>query len=150
MTEPIHRILVPLDHSAGSDGIVEYACMVARGMGATLTFMHVYEPPNEMVAIAPGATVAGELAVERSAGAAVLDRAVEIAHVNGIAAANRILERASPAHDAIVTEARHGKFDLVVMGTHARTGVSRLVMGSVAEQVLRHAPCPVLLVQLTQ
>lgn len=144
----MRRILVPLDHSSGSDAVVEYACAVARGMGGALTFMHVYEPPNEMVGLVPGATVAGELGAERTGGDHVLDRALEVAHKNGITTADRILERATPAHHAIVENAKQGQFDLIVMGTHARTGMSRLVMGSTAEQVLRHAPCPVLFVHL--
>ena len=144
----MRRILVPLDHSSGSDAVVEFACAIARGMNAALTLMHVYEPPNEMIGVVPGATIDGEAAAEKTAGTTVLDRALEVCHANGVATADRILERATPAHHAIVTHARRGAFDLIVMGTHARTGVSRLLMGSTAEQVLRHAACPVLLVHL--
>ncbi|HUJ62249.1 MAG TPA: universal stress protein [Kofleriaceae bacterium] len=144
----LKRILVPVDHSPGSDGIVEYACMVARGMTASLTFMHVYEPPNELVGLVPHATVSGELAAERAAGGEVLERAIAISRASGVAPVDTVLERGSPAYRAIVAHARQGKFDLIVMGTHGRSGLSRWVMGSVAEQVLRHAPCPVLLVHL--
>jgi nucleotide-binding universal stress UspA family protein len=144
----VPNILVPLDHSPGLDRIVEYACTVARGMHASLTFLHVYEPPNQMVAMAPGATVAGELAAERAAGDAILDRALAVSRAHAIDAPDRILERASPVEQAIVDHAKRGKFSLILMGTHARSGVARWVMGSVAEQVLRHAPCPVLLVHL--
>jgi nucleotide-binding universal stress UspA family protein len=144
----VKSILVPLDHSAGSDAVVEYACVIARSMGAGVTLLHVYEPPNALVGIVPGATVAGELDAERSAGDTVLDHALAIARANGVTTTDRILERAAPAHQAIVAHASQGKFDLIIMGTHARSGVSRLVMGSVAEQVLRSAPCPLLLVHL--
>ena len=150
MTIEVKRILVPLDYSPGSDGVVEYACAIARGMNATLTLLHVFEPPNEMVGVVPGATVGGEAAAEQAAGATVLDRALALCRANGIATADRILERATSTYHAIVAHAGQGKFDLVVMGTHARTGMSRLVMGSTAEQVLRHAPCPVLLVHLRE
>jgi universal stress protein A len=144
----VNRILVPLDHSAGSAPIVEYACAVARGLGASLTFLHVYDPPNEMIGMVPGVTVAGEAAAECDAGVILLDRASEFARANGFTNIDRIVERGAPASQAITAHARDGKFDLIVMGTHGRSGVSRLVMGSVAEQTLRTAPCPVLTVHL--
>lgn len=150
MTVQVKRILVPLDHSSGAEPVIEYACAIARGMNAALTLMHVFEPPNEMVGVVPGATVAEEVGAQRIAGGEVLDRALELCRANGVSTADRILERATPAHDAIVAHATQGKYDLVVMGTHARTGVSRLVMGSTAEQVLRHSPCPILLVHLAR
>ena len=144
----VERILVPLDHSAGFEAVVDYACAVARGMGATLTLLHVYEPPNEMIGVVAGATVGGEAAAEKAAGGSLLDRASERMHANGIAVVDRVLERAGPAHETIVRNARVGEFDLIVMGTHGRKGVARLVLGSTAEHVLRDAPCPVLVVHL--
>lgn len=144
----VERILVPLDHSAGFEGVVDYACAVARGMGAALSLLHVYEPPNEMVGMVAGATVGGEAAAEQAAGASLLDRASERIAAGGMSVVERILERAAPAHQAIVRTARNGKFDLIVMGTHGRKGVARLLLGSTAEHVLRDAPCPVLVVHL--
>ena len=144
----LERILVPLDHSPGFEAIVDYACVVARGVGATLTLLHVYEPPNEVVGMVPGATVGGEADAEKAAGVALLDRACERVAADGMSVIDRIVERASPAHQAIVRSARAGKFDLLVMGTHGRKGVARLVLGSTADHVLRDAPCPVLVVHL--
>ncbi len=147
VTIQVTRILVAIDHSTGSDAIVEYACAVARGVGASISLLHVYEPPNAMIGIVPGATVGAEAAAEQDAGSALLDRAAALCAANGVAPVARSLERGS-ASDTIVQRATAGRYDLVVMGTHARTGVSRLVMGSVAEKVLRSAPCPVLMVHL--
>lgn len=144
----VQRILVPLDHSPGLASILDYACAIARGMGAQLTLLHVYEPPNEMVGIVPGATVSGEIAAEHRTGTKLLDEAVEIVRANGIAPVDTVLERASPTSQAIVGHAQRGGFDLIIMGTHARKGVSRLVLGSVAESVIRDAPCPVLTIHL--
>jgi nucleotide-binding universal stress UspA family protein len=144
----VERILVPIAHSPGSDAVVEYACLFARGVGASLTLIHVYEPPNEMVGLVPGATVDGEAVAEHAAGDVVLDHGTAIARANGIASVDRILRRASPPAHAIVEAAGQGKFDLIVMGTHMRGRLSRLVMGSVAEQVLRSSHCPVLMVHL--
>ncbi len=148
MSVQVQRILVALDHSAGSDGVIEYACAVARGTSASITILHVYEPPNEMIGIVPGATTAGEAAAERDAGAMLVAHASEIARANGIGSIDSILERSMSASNAIVWHARAGHFDLIVMGTHGRTGLSRLIMGSTAEHVLRDAPCPLLLVHL--
>lgn len=144
----LERILVPLDASPGSAQVVEYACAVARGAGATLTLLHVYEPPNELVGLVPGATVTGEAAAEHDLGRDVLDRAAAAVRGHGLPAVDRILERAPKASRAIIGHARAGKFDLIVMGMHARGRVQRLIVGSVAEQVLQGAPCPVLVVHL--
>lgn len=144
----VQRILVPLDHSPGLSSILDYACSIARGMGASLTLLHVYEPPNEMVGIVPGATVSGELAAERRTGTALLDEALEILRSNGTTPVDTILERASPTSGAIIGHAQRGGFDMIIMGTHARKGMSRLIMGSIAESVIRDAPCPVLTIHL--
>lgn len=144
----VERILVPLDHSPGWESIVDVACALARGVGASVTLLHVYESPNEMIGVVPGATVGGETAAVRDAGKALLDRASERIQSEGITTIDRVLERASPASHTIVGHASAGHFDLIVMGTHARKGVARLVLGSTAEKVLRDAPCPVLAVHL--
>ena len=90
----------------------------------------------------------GSFLVQNVAGTSLLDRAADRARVEGVAIEHRILERAAPASQAIVRQARLGKFDLIVMGTHGRKGVARLVLGSTAEHVLRDAPCAVLVVHL--
>jgi nucleotide-binding universal stress UspA family protein len=144
----VERILVPLDHSPGFEPVIDYACAIARGLGAMIAVLHVYDPPNEMIGMVAGATVEGEAAVEQTAGRSLLDRAIARIQAAGISVVDRIIERASPASQAIVAHARVGKFDLIVMGTHARTGVARLVLGSTAAHVLRDAPCPVLAVHL--
>lgn len=144
----VRRILVPLDHSPGLEAILEYACIVARGVGASVTLLHVYVPPGAMVGIVPGATPERELIADHAAAARLLDRAAEIARSHGLPVVDRIIERASPTSRAIVDQAQQGKFDLIVMGTHARGRLARLVMGSTAENVLLGAPCPVLMVHL--
>ena len=146
----IQRVLVPISHDSGHELVIDYACALAKGMGAQLTLLHVYEPPNAMIGIVPGASVAGEIAAELTLGDELLDRATAQVHAAGLAAVDRIIERSSPPSQAILAHARAGTFDLIVMGTHGRKGVSRLVLGSVAESVLRDAPCPVLTVHVPQ
>ena len=148
MVKKVARILVPLDHSPGSDEIVEYASAIARGLGASIALMHVYDPPNAMVGIVPGVSMNEEAEAVRQAGVELLDRATTILRANGFSSSDRILEAVGPASSAIGRRIRAGNFDLVVMGTHGRSGVSHLVMGSVAEDVVRSVTCPVLLVHL--
>jgi len=144
----LERILVPLDHSPGWTAVIDYARGLAVGAGASLTLLHVYEPPNSMVAMVPGATVDGELVAERAAGLELIAHAVTTLAASNFHRVHTLLERAPEAAAAIVERARD--FDLIVMGTHARTGVPRLVMGSVAENVIRTAPCPVLALHLPE
>jgi nucleotide-binding universal stress UspA family protein len=101
-----------------------------------------------MVGIVTGATIRDEAQREREAGMALLNRAAAILRANGQTGDERILERSGPAKDVIARNTRTGKFGLIVMGTHARAGVSRIILGSVADHVLRDVSCPVLLVHL--
>ena len=145
--QSIQQILVPISLAAGHELVIDYACVIAKGMHAELTLLHVFEPPNAMVGIVPGASIGGEVAAEQALGDHLLDAAAAQVRAAGIATVNRILERSSPPSQAILSHARDG-FDLIVMGTHGRKGVSRLVLGSVAESVLRDAPCPVLTIHV--
>lgn len=140
------RILVPISYTPGFDSVIDHACALAKGSGGTITLLHVYEPPNEMVGMVPGATVAGEVAAEQAGGSDLLDRADERVRASGLVAPARILERAASPALAILEHARD--FDLIVMGTHGRKGIRRMLLGSVTESVLRAAPCPVLAVHV--
>jgi nucleotide-binding universal stress UspA family protein len=132
------RILVPIDFSAPANAALNYARLFARTWGSELHVLHVTSerltPPH-----APGAIHAEPAAMREIRdrfGGADLPRRLKI----------RVVERASPP-DAILSYARSAAVDLIVMGTHGRTGVAHLVMGSVAETIVRKAPCPVLTVQ---
>ncbi len=140
------RILVPLAHSPGNDHVLDYAAALAKGSDGTITLFHVYEPPGAMVGIVPGATVEGELAADRAASGVLLDDAQATLARLGVPAVSVVLERGSSPHDAIVAHARG--FDLIVMGTHGRRGLDRVLLGSIAERVIRDAPCPVVTVHL--
>ena len=140
------RILVPISHAPGFEAVIDHACAFAKGTGGSLTLMHVFEPPNEMVGIVPGATVAGELAADEASSKDLLERADERVRAAGLPTPARILERASSPSAAILAHARD--FDLVVMGTHGRKGIRRMLLGSVTEAVLRAAPCPVLTIHV--
>lgn len=137
------RILCPVDFSPSSDYALQYALDLARMFGAQLTLLHVVEMP-----FLPSYAMAGvpdlSLPLEQ----------IEEGARKGLA---RLAEQCGKKHDKVTTELRTGtafmeiisyareiKADLVVVGTHGRTGLSHLIIGSVAERVVRKAPCPVL------
>ena len=137
----IKRILIPTDFSETSSAAIEYAIDLAGRYQASLHLLHVIEkravPPEAEfpLGIFEGQTVTRErlvgllTPVQRTAFRA--DFAVVIG---------------SPSVE-IARYAKAHEIDLIVMGTHGRSGVSHLLMGSVAEKVVRKAPCPVLTVR---
>ncbi len=144
----IKRILLPIDTSPGTQTAIDYAVVLARALSASITLVHVDLTPSAMVAIVPGASVEGDLADEHAASARRLADFVATLHGRGFFDVDTLMLTASGVAPALLETARSGAFDLIVMGTHGRTGVSRFLLGSVAEEVLRHASCPVLTVHL--
>lgn len=136
---PIKTILHPTDFSESSRAAHRLACSLARDYGARLVVLHVYPPPltyGELLARQPPDGYEQQLWDELH-GLHFPDPGVE---------AEFWLEEGDPG-PMIANVAADRHCDLIVMGTHGRTGVTRLLMGSVAEQVLRGAPCPVLTVK---
>jgi len=144
MTDTISRILVPVDFSPHADRALCYATILAYRLGASVTLLHVVENPIVTGAWGPEVYVPNviDLLDELTAAAGRrLTTLKESAVALGLAA-DTVVITGRPAQ-AIVEHARGG-FDLIVMGTHGRSGLSHVVMGSVAERVVRKAPCPVL------
>jgi nucleotide-binding universal stress UspA family protein len=150
MTESITRILVPVDFSAHSEKAVRYATTVANRFGARVSLLHVVEDPFVTGAWRAEAFVPnmpeliGELI--RAAQAQMGELKKRLA-AHGFTAETAVIT-GQPAR-AIVEQATDGPFDLIVMGTHGRTGLSHAVTGSVAERVVQKAPCAVLTVRET-
>jgi len=133
----MEKIMVPVDFSPSGEAALRYASSLARDSGATIILAHVEEPPmaygaGEFYAGAADAETSDEVA-RRLEAIVPADPAVPYTH--------RLLT-GEPAHQ-IVTLAEEEHVDLIVMGTHGRTGLMRLLMGSVAESVVRLSPCPV-------
>jgi nucleotide-binding universal stress UspA family protein len=133
----IRTILCPTDFSVNSSSAFRMACGLARDYKARVVVLHVVETPvapyvND--AIMPPVEPNLDEFREKLASCAVPEGTVNV---------ERLLLEGEPVEE-IVEVAREMPCDLIVMGTHGRTGVSRLLMGSVAEAVLRAAPCPVL------
>lgn len=140
----IKRILHPTDFSACSQHAFGLACSLARDQGASLVVLHVLERPVIVytgVAMAPPAPPPVE---EREAVRAKLSQVK--APFPGLTVEYR-LEEGDPS-DGILAVADELQCDMIVLGTHGRTGLGRLLMGSVAEKVVRQAKCPVLSVKL--
>jgi nucleotide-binding universal stress UspA family protein len=143
----IHRILCPIDFSDESRHALAHATAVARWSGAAVTLLHVSHPE--------AFTNPPLLFDELPRGAAMIDSALRAAEdempkwSQSVTAAGvnveTLIERGSPVRH-ILERAAALPADLVVMGTHGRSGFERLVLGSVTEKVLRKAPCPVMVV----
>ena len=143
------RILVPTDFSTGAEQAAVIAAELAREVGGSIELVHVYVPPSIM--LPDGSTFAPTPAelVEANERADFALQAASRALVARIGGGVRVdaSSRIGGAADEIVRLANSGRYDVVVMGTHGRTGIRRLVVGSVAEKVLRHASIPVLTVR---
>lgn len=144
-----HQILVPVDGSSTSEKALDEAIRLAHLTGARLRLLHVvdelsyvngFEPAmNYLNEIIPLMRVAGEklLAHDRQK---ALDKGVDADSVLIVEGPGRIC-------DHVAEQARHVKADLIVVGSHGRRGIGRVLLGSDAEQIVRHAPVPVLVVR---
>jgi nucleotide-binding universal stress UspA family protein len=132
------KVLFPTDFSTSSDAPLAYATALARDMGATMLIVHVEEPP---LVYGGGEMYYGTLEPDY----AELERMLaNVRPTDPAVPCVRQLLTGDPAA-TIVELATAEAVDLIVMGTHGRTGLRRLLMGSVAEAVIRAAPCPVLI-----
>jgi nucleotide-binding universal stress UspA family protein len=142
------KILVPIDGSpTARRGLIE-AIKLAKDQQATLRVVHVLD---ELI-LGPGSEavmyLGNTLEILRETGRQVLAEAEKLALDSGLKVESAILEiMGGRAADSIVSEAGEWKADLIVLGTHGRRGAKRLVMGSDAEEIVRTAPVPVLLVR---
>ena len=146
----IHRILVPIDFSPDSLHALTYARDLAQRVGARLVILHVVDQTY----------LAGsrELYFANPEFAKILDEQWRIANtqLDRVGAdvqkqrlrCRTLVKRGAPAQ-VIVGAAKDAGTDLIVMGTHGRTGLAHMVIGSVAERVVRTAHCPVLTVRRT-
>ena len=135
----MERIMVPVDFSSYGDAAIAFASTLAKESGATLDLVHVYEEPfaytDESSTVPPA-----DLGDDRTRLEAVRPDDPEVSFQHEFLIGH-------PA-DKIVEYAGDRQVDLIVMATHGRTGLARLLMGSVTESVLRRAPCPTLTVRM--
>ncbi len=139
----IRHVLAPIDFSSPSLDALEYAIQVVDGIGAKLTLLHVLEPIYHDLELGLGWI--DKEAQKRTHWEAQLDSLAEVVRARGLPASSMVL--GGIPSESILACAQGQDCDLIVMGTHGRRGLTRLRYGSVAEGVLRQAPCPVLTVR---
>lgn len=139
----ITNILVPVDHSPFSEQALEYAAELATKLDAKLTLLTVIGIPTYGVPeLGVGITASMMDNLVRDNQTALDELAKRYEAVVG-----QTLVRAGDARDVILQTAEETKADMIVMGTHGRRGISRALLGSVAEMVVRTSPVPVLTVR---
>jgi universal stress protein A len=143
----IRRILVPTDFSAASERALEFAASLAQHYHASLELLHVQEDPiyTAMYPDAYFADIEGlRQQLTRDAERSLADIVTKHPGVQGRTTSRVIIGR--PA-SVILEQSANGGADLIVMGTHGRSGFAHLMLGSVAERVIRSSTCPVLTVR---
>lgn len=141
----IKTILLPVDFSAPSQQALAYAVPLAQQFGAKLTLLNVVEP-----VATPDFAASFPLAMENdevmAASKRELERFVKQAGVNP-KLVEKLLVRFGRSYHEIAEAARTLKVDLIIISTHGYTGLKHAFLGSTTERVVRHAPCPVLVVR---
>ena len=148
----IQSILVPVDFSPSSRAALDHAMYLAGKFGSKVTVLHSWDLPGYLH---PDLTVwSGDVS------ASLMEHArkdaeqcmVEFLDDAKLSDDERVSSRvvSGAPYSSVIAAIEEGGYDLVIMGTHGRTGVAHLVMGSVAEKVVRHCPCPVMTVRAAE
>ncbi len=147
----IKSILVPVDFSRGSELAVQRALGLAAGLGAEVRVMNVWQPPPyivpEMVVAAPGSHESVPFdEYMRGRTLKELTAFVDPHKLEHVPV--RLAVLAGTPREVIAKYAEEHAIDLIVMGTHGRTGLKHLLLGSVAEHLIRSQACPVMTVRM--
>ncbi len=141
MPKPIKQILMPTDFSDYSKDALDHAVQMAQVCGAEIHLLHVFE--TVFVSTAPEyIKFLEEFMEEETKKLKALAEEIQSQNVE----VHMMFQQGTP-HRQIVEAAREVQADLIVIGTHGRTGLSHAMIGSVAERVARISPCPVLIVR---
>ena len=147
--ENIHRILIAVDDSSYSDQAVNYGVLLAKNLGSKITLVHVDEIPisspysadpllNESPAMIP------ELMHIQEEASKLLFKKIKEQHGDVVELST--VTRIGRIQDEILSVADDCKADMIILGTHGRTGFDHFISGSVSESVARKAKCPVLII----
>ena len=140
------RILIPVDGSPTSERAIEEAVQFAHQQGAQVEVIMIIE--DLLYFEDNGVNYAALLNIVKSNNEKILATAEQKFQQAGIAVVSKLLEaKGERIANTIVTEAKSFQADLIIIGTHGRSGFSRMVLGSVAEAVLRMAHIPILLIR---
>src|SRR5450432_2051585 len=148
----IRRILVPIDYSQNSQAALSYGAELAVSFGASLDIVHVWDRPtyvtDAVMVQRPGEAhkPIGEL-IRENAQKDMDEFLGGISLPSGVPSQSRLLSGEPAA--TLIAELKKAEHDLVVLSTHGRTGLSHLLMGSIAEKLVRLSPVPVLTVPVS-
>jgi nucleotide-binding universal stress UspA family protein len=145
----LKRVLVPVDYSEPSADVLRYGAEVARRLGASLSVVHVWEcmphaPADLMVKGRDGKLRRLDDVIRDNADNEMRQFLENAALPAGLDVESKLLS--GEAAQCILKELASGAYELLVMGTHGRGGVKQLVLGSVAEKIVRTSPVPVIVV----
>jgi nucleotide-binding universal stress UspA family protein len=143
------RILVPIDGSSTANRGVDEAIGLAKLAGAQVRLLHVLDELIFVTGFETGATYISDLLPKlKEGGEAILEDARRRVEAAGVPVETHLMEcLGSRTSDIVVEQAKAWKADVIVLGTHGRRGIGRWLLGSDAEQILRSAKVPVLLVR---
>jgi universal stress protein A len=147
------RVLVPIDFSEHSKRTVAYATRTAIRNNSTIYLLHVFQIPDYVVTPyarrkQKGEQLQSQLAAAEMEAREHLELYAEELSKKGVKVEPYL--RVGYPFDEIVLMANHFDVDLIIIGSHGRSGISRLLVGSTAERVVEHAHCPVLVVKGTR
>lgn len=146
MSIQLRKILLPTDFSQYSSAAEDYACELAAKFKADLHVLHVIEPHLSATPdFGLGLNLPKYISESKAAAQRCLDRIPDPKSASGISVTRVLLDGATKSE--VIRYARNENIDLIVIATHGRTGLSHVIMGSVAESIVRTAPCPVLTVR---
>lgn len=145
MVEEFNRILIPTDGSDYTLAAVKKGLSLAKLVNAEATAIYVVDE-SAFSGIPADSMITDVYSVLETEGQAAIDAVVEMGERMGIEVSSRLVH-GTPAREIVAEAKGH---DIIVMGTLGRSGLEHLLLGSVAEQVVRHAPCPVMLIRTPQ
>lgn len=138
------QILVPTDFSDGAREALRAACKLA-GSDGHIALVHVWHPP---FVYSPEATFSPQVIKDLHQQA---EKSLANAKAEALAFGAKLVTTTfligTGWHEIVELARRHREIDAIVMGTHGRSGIAHALLGSVAEKVVRHAPCPVLVIR---
>ncbi|CAN5284552.1 universal stress protein [soil metagenome] len=148
-----HQILMPVDGSPTSEKALDEAIRLARLSGARLRLLHVVDELDYVNGFEPAMNYLNEIIpLMHGAGEKLLAHDRQKALDQGVEADSVLVDEGAGGRvcDHVAEQARRVKADLIVVGSHGRRGLGRVLLGSDAEQIVRHAPVPVLVVRATE
>jgi universal stress protein A len=143
ITMTVHHVLVPIDFSPYAEQALDYAIALAQKLQARVTLLHVIQPP--LVAGADMGAWPSPAFVDELEAAITSDLEGYLTRVTAAGLVGEMTVVHGVPFQQILDTAKKRQVDLIIMGTHGRTGLSHVLLGSVTEKVVRLAPCPVLI-----